>query len=220
MSFNRFDRMVAIPEDEYKQLRSMQQVTSPEAAHFQQLSKNYNRQDGIRDPYDRVHLQGETLDQMMQFKEQMRERLLQATPKPYQNRAGTLFSFVKDKLQMTPKGEIYKDDGQVIEGSNITDLVQHAVRDRRRAINPYGWSQFVEYLKRNNVPNMILNYDTLDEIRSPKAALPTTKADVKQKRKRKSEVFTIKKGLQEKAKLRKSLRKHKVPKYFEDFKLY
>ena len=220
MSLNRFDRMVAIPEDEYRQLRSMQQVTSPEAAHFQQLSRNYNRQDAIRDPHDRVHLQGETLDQMIQFKEQMRERLLQATPKPYQNRATTLFSFVKDKLQMSPKGEIYKDDGQVIEGSNITDLVQHAVRDRRRAINPYGWRQFVEYLKRNNVPNMILNYDTLDEIRSPKTVQPAVKHDVKRKRKGKSEILGIKKGLQEKAKVRKSLRKRKVPKYFEDFKLY
>ena len=221
-SLSRFDRMVAIPEDEYNQLRSMQQVSNPETAHFLQLSRDYRRQDGIQDPYTRVHLQGETLDQMKQVKDTMRQRLLQATPKPYQNRADTLFNFMKDKVRMSPKGELYRDDGELIEGSNITDLVQHAVRDRRRAINPYGWKEFVQQLKENNVPNMILNYDTLDELRSPKL-LHSPKSSPSP---RKSRIPVSRLSLSarlEDAKQsvrRKSSRKKSIPKHFKDFHLY
>lgn len=214
MSFGRFDRMVAIPEEEYKQMRNMQQLTSPEATHFQHLSRKHDQQDAIRDPYDRIHLQGETLNQMIELKDTMRQRLMEATPKPYQNRASSLFSFMKDKLQLSPKGEIYKDDGQLIAGSNITDLVQHAVRDRRRALNPSGWAEFVDSMKRNNAPHMILNYDTLDEMRSPKV-IRNVSTESRQKRQNK-----IKKVLEEQKVLRKSLRKRKSPSYLNDYKLY
>ena len=221
MSFGRFDRMVAIPEDEYKQMRNMQQLTSPEAAHFQNLSRKHDQQDAIRDPYDRIHLQGETLNQMIALKDTMRQRLLEATPKPYQNRASTLFSFMKDKLQISPKGEIYGNDGQLIAGSNITDLVQHAVRDRRRAMNPSGWLEFVNYMKQNNVPNMILNYDTLDEMRLPKAMSKVSTAAAESKeRRRKQTNKAMDEMIKERKVLKRGLRNRKMPAYLKDFDVY
>ena len=223
-SLSRFDRMVAIPEDEYNQLRSMQQVNNPETAHFLQLSRDYRKQDAIQDPYTRIHLQGETLDQMKQVKDTMRQRLLQATPKPYQNRADTLFNFIKDKVRISPKGELYRDDGQLIEGSNITDLVQHAVRDRRRAINPDGWKDFVRQLKVNNVPNMILNYDTLDELRSPQLLQSRKSSHSPSPKKSRLPVSRLSLPARlETAKhsgVRKSSRKKALPKHFEDFHMY
>ena len=220
MSFGRFDRMVAIPEDEYKQMRNMQQLTSPEAAHFQNLSRKHDQQDAIRDPYDRIHLQGETLNQMIALKDTMRQRLLEATPKPYQNRASTLFSFMKDKLQISPKGEIYGNDGQLIAGSNITDLVQHAVRDRRRAMNPSGWLEFVNYMKQNNVPNMILNYDTLDEMRLPKAIPKPKERGRPRERGRKQMNKAMDEMAKERKVLKRSLRNRKMPTYLKDFDVY
>ena len=222
MSFGRFDRMVAIPEDEYKQMRNMQQLTNPEGVHFQHLSRKHDQQDAIRDPYDRIHLQGETLNQMIELKDTMRQRLLEATPKPYQNRASTLFSFMKDKLQLSPKGEIYNDKGQLIAGSNITDLVQHAVRDRRRAMNPSGWLEFVNYMKQNNVPNMILNYDTLDEMRLPKTAQSVSRAvGTESKERRRTRTKKAVEEMNEEGKmLKRSLRKRKMPAYLKDFDVY
>ena len=164
---NRFERMVAIPEDEYSQMRSLQQVKYPLESHFQTLSNEYKRQDAIRDPYTRVHRQGETLDEMIKLKDFLRQRLLEATPKPYQSRAESLFNYMKDKMKVNEKGEIFNDEGQIIEGSNISDLVQHAVRDRRRNLTPFGWKTFITQLRNENVPKMLMNYDTLEELTSP-----------------------------------------------------
>ena len=162
----RFERMVTIPEDEYTFLRSMQHVNDPLQSHFHNLTKEYKQQDAIKDPHDRVLRQGETLDEMIKTKEQLRQRLIEATPKPYQHRAESLFNFMKDKIRFNDKGEIYTHDGTVIEGSNIADLVQHAVRDRRRQIMPSGWRPFLQHLKETNAPKMVMNYDTLEELKT------------------------------------------------------
>ena len=175
MTSNRFERMVSIPEDEYRQLvanRQLQKVNNPLEVHFQTLSNDYNKLDRIGDPQERVLRQGETLDEMIKVKEQIRERLREATPKPYRTRAESLYNFLKDKVQINPKGEIYTDDGKRIEGSNIADLVQHAVRDRQRNINPTGWKTFLNLLKDSNAPQMILNYNTVEELHPSKFSTP------------------------------------------------
>ena len=52
---NRFERMITIPKDEYRQLQSVQQVNNASQTHFQALSSKYKEQDFIKDPYTRVH---------------------------------------------------------------------------------------------------------------------------------------------------------------------
>lgn len=164
MSLSRFERMIAIPEDEYQHLKSLQQLNDPLQNKFLSLSNEYKKQGLISDPYVRVQRQSETLNQMINVKDDLKRRLLEATPKPYQSRAQSLFQFVANKLSMNEKGELLNADGSILSGSNIGDLIQHSVRDRRRNIVPAGWQTFLDILRDNNVPRMILNYDTLDEM--------------------------------------------------------
>ena len=70
-------------------------------------------------------------------------------------------------MQVNEKGEILDSNNFPLEGSNITDLIQHAVRDRRRNIQPPAWSYFKDRLKGMNVPQSLLNYETLDEMKQP-----------------------------------------------------
>ena len=165
MSFGRFDRMVGIPEDEYQHLKSLQQLNNPLQNKFLSLSNDYRKQGYISNPHVRAQRQGETLNQMINIKDELKRLLIEATPKPYQSRAQSLFQFVANKLDMNEKGELLNADGSVISGSNIGDLIQHSVRDRRRNIVPVGWQTFLDVLRDNNVPRMILNYDTLDEMK-------------------------------------------------------
>ena len=100
-----FERMVTILEDEYRQLQSMQYVNSPLQAHFQTLSNEYKQQHSSKDPYTRVRRQGETLNEMLKLKDIVRKCLLELTPSPYQNRAESLFNFMKDEISIHEKGE-------------------------------------------------------------------------------------------------------------------
>ena len=124
-------------------MKSLQHTKNPLETKFQSLSSDYQKQGLIHDPYTRVQRQGETLHEMKRVKEDLSKRLLTLTPKPYQTRAQSLFHFIENKMSMNDKGEIMKSDGTLIEGSNITDLIQHAVRDRRRNMIPVGWTHFL-----------------------------------------------------------------------------
>ena len=55
-------------------------------------------------------------------------------------------------------------NGDIIDNSRVEDLIQHAVRDRRRNMTPAGWKAFVTLLQEHNIPKSILNRQTLDEI--------------------------------------------------------
>lgn len=171
---NRFERMVAIPEEEYNQLRTKQQIANPLETQYGKLASDYEKQSHIENPFTRVHRQGETLDQMIKIKDELRNHIKNVTPKPYQARAENLFNYMKHKLNVTPKGELIKDDGTVIASSNITDLVQHAVRDRRRNMIPSGWSEFLHVLRDSNAPQMLLNYETLEEMQPKKSSVASS----------------------------------------------
>ena len=172
---NSFQRMIAIPQEEYLALSSMQNVNEPLAQHFYDLESRYRSEEKLQDPYRRMMLQGNTLDQMKQVKEQLRNSLAIATPKPYQSRANALFQTVENILKFNDKGEIYSEDGTLVSGSRVEDLIQHAVRDRRRNLMPTGWSDFLTILRKHNVPKSILNRDTLDELEGKATPIPTMK---------------------------------------------
>lgn len=224
MSYGRFDRMLAIPEEEYMQLKSLQRTKDPMENKFQTLSSDYQRQSAIQHPYFRNQRQGETLTQMINVKDAMRQRTLSATPRIYQSRAESLFQFVSDKLNMNDRGELVNPDGSVLEGSNITDLIQHSVRDRRRNMTPTGWSNFLETLRLNNVPRTILNYDTLEELKSP--LTPARQVTLKREHSPQQTSQKIKRAsLEAKASPNSSqsrkrpLRTKKEPPYLKDFYL-
>ena len=177
-----FQRMIAMPQEEYLALSSMQNVKEPLAQHFYDLERRYNNEENARDPYRRMLMQADTLDQMKQVKEQMRNSLAISTPKPYQSRANALFRTMENFLKFNDKGEIYLNDGTVLDGSRVEDLIQHAVRDRRRNLTPTGWSDFVTILRDHNVPKSILNRDTLDEMEGKATLVPHLKRSTSPKR--------------------------------------
>ena len=172
---NSFQRMIALPQEEYLALSSMQNVKEPLAQHFYDLESRYRSEEQLKDPYRRMMLQGNTLDQMKQVKEQLRNSLAIATPKPYQSRANALFQTIENIVKFNDKGEIYSEDGTLISGSRLEDLIQHAVRDRRRNLMPTGWSEFLTILRNHNVPKSILNRDTLDELEGKATPIPAIK---------------------------------------------
>lgn len=212
----RFQRMYAIPEDEYQHLKSLQQTRDPMEKKFIDLSSEYQQQDTINDPTVRVQRQGETLHAMMNIKDDLKDRLIAATPKLYRSRASSLFQFIGNKIGVNDKGELLDVNNKGIEGSNIGDLIQHAVRDRRRNMVPQGWTTFLQMLRDNNVPQMILNYDTLEEMKPSKAIVksaPVIKSSRLQNIALKQRPH-IKKETLSPSKARKSIRKRQPPDYF------
>lgn len=159
-----FQRLIAIPQEEYMQLKSVQQVRQPLTQQFQQLQRRYHDGENIAEPYKRMVTQSEILDEMQDLKVKMRQGITNATPKAYQTRAKTLFQNLEPFLKFNERGEIYNKDNQLIAHSRLEDLVQHAVRDRRRNLTPTGWPDFRQLLQEHNVPKFMLNRDTLDEM--------------------------------------------------------
>lgn len=173
-----FQRMIVIPQEEYLSLSSIQNVQEPLSQHFYDLEKRYNQEEKEDDSYRRMIMQSNTLNEMKKVKDQMRNSLAVSTPKPYQSRANALFQNMESFLKFNEKGEIYSDDGTLIPGSRLEDLIQHAVRDRRRNLIPTGWSNFLTLLREHNVPKSILNRDTLDEMED--TTIPSSPMIVKQ----------------------------------------
>lgn len=162
-----FQRMIVIPQEEYLTLSNVHNTNHPISHQFHDLSRQYTEEEKIRDPYSRLLQQSSTLDQLKQLKEEMRNNLKISTPKPYQNRAQALFKSIENIIRFNDKGEIIDNQGQIISHSRIEDLIQHAVRDRRRNMMPIGWSYFVNLLHDHNIPKSILNRSTLDELENP-----------------------------------------------------
>ena len=173
-----FQRMIAIPYEEYAQLSGskIQHVKQPEDQQFYDLERKYTNQEHIPDPYRRMMLQGETLDEMKALKEKMRSHIVSNSPKPYRNRARALYQSVESFLKFNDRGEIYDDEGKLVPDSHLEDLIQYAVRDRRRDIVPAGWGQFTNLLRKHNVPRSSLNRLTLDEIEGIPPKTPATPA--------------------------------------------
>ena len=159
-----FQRMIAIPQEEYLQLSSVQNVRQPLTQQFYNLESQYNKEAQIVDPYKRLISQSNTLDDMKQLKDQMRHYITVSTPKPYRSRAQALLENVSSFLRYNERGEIFDNENNTIENSRLEDLIQHAVRDRRRNISPVGWEYFLDLLRRHNVPKSILNRNTIDEM--------------------------------------------------------
>ena len=162
-----FQRMVVIPQNEYLQLTTLQDAKQPIAQQFFDAEQKYEDAASISDPYTRLMMRSENLDRMKALKDEMRNYLSLATPKPYRSRAERLFSVLEPYLKWNERGELIDvKTNRVIAQSQVSDLIQHAVRDRRRRnISPEGWPYFMNQLRERNVPQMLLNLPTLDEMK-------------------------------------------------------
>ena len=186
-----FHQLVALPMEEYNQMRNvtnMQQpplnqkliqlqrelsasasAPPPSAAAAAELSNN---------PYDRLMRQGMLLEEVKRTKEQLQNDISLGTPKPYRNRALALYNQIAPVTHFNEKGELVlpldggvtaegaSGDGRPIVGSRAEDLIQHAVRDRRKQFTPTGWPEFLAQLHKHNIPRMMLNRSTIDELQT------------------------------------------------------
>lgn len=186
----RFQRMMVIPQEEYAHLLSMRRSMQPHTTQYQNLETDYQQQGEIKDPYSRLVHQSETIDQMKLLKSNMHQSLMTATPKPYRNRAETLMKVLEPHITLTAQGEIVNTvSGQVIKETRMDDLIQHAVRDRRRqSFSPRGWRDFVQLLREVNVPKIILNKDTMDDLDRLRRPIKRPNYDVDEKSKLSSKI--------------------------------
>ena len=159
--------MIVIPQNEYLQLTALQEAKHPLAQQFFKAEQNYEDASNISDPYTRLAVRAENIDQMKALKEDMRNYISLATPKPYRSRAERLLSVLEPHIKWNEKGELIDvKTNRPFERSQLSDLIQHAVRDRRRNISPPGWAYFLQELRAQNVPQMLLNLPTLDELKT------------------------------------------------------
>lgn len=167
-----FQRLIAIPQEEYIQLNTMQQVHQPLA---QQINNVLNQKQSFNNPYDEMVKQGSVLEEVKSIKEKIRNELSLGTPKPYRNRALSLYRTIEPHVQFNQRGEMLDANQKPIEDSRAEDLIQHAVRDRRRNFTPTAWKEFLGILKHHNVPKAFLNQQTLDELAMPPTSTSVTK---------------------------------------------
>ena len=158
---SRFQRMIVIPEEEYRQILSFK---TPTQRQFFQTQQQLEEQSHIKDPYSRLLYQGTTLDLMKSLKERMKRNIATSTPKPFRGRANQLYSVIEPYINFNDRGEILDDSHRPIVESHIEDLIQYAVRNNRRNIHPRGWSYFLEQLRHINVPKVTLNRETIKEL--------------------------------------------------------
>lgn len=165
---SRFQRMVVIPETEYTQLQLNSQLVrseKPIEQQFQSTSKQYDEEKLIPDEFTRLLKQGSTLERLKDLKTEIRENMDLGTPKQYRARANALYSAIQSRIKLSDKGELIDMNDHAIPKSHIGDLIQYAVRDKRRSFEPTGWVQFIQQLHDLNAPMSPLNTETIEEIR-------------------------------------------------------
>ena len=193
-SSSTFQQLVAIPLDQYNQMLSMMNMRQPigqKVTRIQNALSNptiaaaeYDDSAGDSNPYDHMMRQGMMLEELRRAREQLKTGLSAATPKPYRNRALALYNQIAPLIQFNDKGELLLTNNSSdksaaaspVVGSRAEDLIQHAVRDRRKHFTPTGWSEFADQLHKHNIPRMMLNHATIEELQaraSPSAVLRT-----------------------------------------------
>lgn len=214
-----YQRMVVIPQNEYIQLTSLQEVKRPFAQQFFKAEQNYEDAATISDPYTRLVMRSENMERMKALKENMRNYISLATPKPYRTRAERLLSILEPHMKWTEKGELIDSKtNQPIERSQLSDLILHSVQDRRRNISPAGWDYFVERLREYNVPQMLLNLPTLEDLKRKDIKSHALSSSIIASRKRRSKsTSAIERGGDKSIATTKPPRKKLRPKKYSDF---
>ena len=164
---SRFQSMVVLPEEEYRQMLSLK---TPVQQQFIDVQRQHEEQSLIKDPYSRLIQQGTTLDVMKTLKDKLRQNISSSTPRPFRGRATQLFRAIESHIHFNDKGEILDDTHHPIAESHIEDLIQYAVRDHRRNIHPRGWAYFLDKLRTINVPKLSLNRETIKELNVKEAS--------------------------------------------------
>ena len=86
----------------------------------------------------------------------LHDQILQSVSKTMQRKAELLLGMIKNNNNLTwdEKGVVsYK--GKRIHGSNIIDLINDAIR-QRKGVEPRGWKTFSNALHESNIPQEVI----------------------------------------------------------------
>ena len=171
--------MVVLPQEEYLQLKSVKISQHPISNQLQELVKEDDKIEKITDPYRRLQLHANNVEERRVIREKMRKFITLSTPRQYRSRAENLLNFIEPFIHYNERGEIFDNErGEAIRDSHIDTLLQHAVRDfRRKTVKPNGWDHFRDILARENVPHNIIGAPTISELSKAQSSVqPKIKA--------------------------------------------
>ena len=87
------------------------------------------------------------------------DEIIRTVPVKFRGKAENLLKCIEQEPTMhwNERGE-FVHNGQVIKGSNIVDLVNDVVR-QRKDFHPHGWQEFARALRRGNVPQDLVGIE-------------------------------------------------------------
>ena len=156
-------KMVLIPYDKYGRLLTGQ-VSQPKLVN----TTDSDTQQDTTDSLQRDNRQSIAQDSTT-------EDLLPSLPFPLRSRGKTILNHLKkhSDFQWNDKGEIIVD-GQLVKGSNITDLIKIQLKDYK-SYNPIGAEVFSQLVRECNVPQSVLSPTRRFQICSGKIPPPPGK---------------------------------------------
>ena len=102
------------------------------------------------------NLRASTVPPPMSITKDMEQEVLSTIPKTMRRKAENLLERVKRQFNLgwNERGELLFN-GEVIQGTNIVDLVNDMVR-QRKSFQPHGWREFARALRQDNVPQDLI----------------------------------------------------------------
>jgi hypothetical protein len=96
------------------------------------------------------------------------EDVIASLPKSYQSKGQYLLTRLRNDphVQWNNRGEIILD-GKMVSGSNLADLVNDILRNRKNAPDPVGWSEFANHLHKMNLPQEFIGHKARMRFRRP-----------------------------------------------------
>lgn len=181
-----------------KTLNQHQQTVPPnikEAATLDEEIGNVLKRNDVTD-YDKAKLYSQILQKYLMVKDKItqvpvtspviteqktkslpygHDAIVDTIPKKYKSRAMKMLQFIhqNEAIRWDERGQVLLNN-TIIPGSNITDLINDQVRNRKN-VNPEGWKQFSEALKLMNVPTELIGNKRRHNITSEALVSPVSK---------------------------------------------
>jgi hypothetical protein len=151
-------QLLNLDDDMKKALKETVPLTEEErASKYAQLLRRYQTFSGqnvARTPIvERVLPDAEKRDTTAPTQTSLEREIIESVPKAMGHKAALLLQRLKNnpEVQWDEIGQlVYK--GVKIKRTNVVDLVNDVLRDRKTAPTPPGWQVFAEALARDNVP--------------------------------------------------------------------
>ena len=95
-------------------------------------------------------------DQTQSASVALHDQILQSVPKTMQRKAELLLGMIKNNNNLTwDEQGVVSYKGKRIHGSNIIDLINDAIR-QRKGVEPRGWKTFSKALHESNIPQEVI----------------------------------------------------------------